>query len=63
MKRIPLRPLPPRSGLVPVRWPRSQKLIGYYDPHAGALVYQDAQGRELDRVDLTSYLREVPGKS
>jgi len=43
--------------LIPVRWPRSQKLLGYYDLDAGALVYQDARGRELDRVDLSVYNR------
>jgi hypothetical protein len=62
MKR-PLSPAPSRSGLVPVRWPRSQKLIGYYDPQCGALVYQDAHGRELDRVDLPPSHRADAGKS
>lgn len=41
-----------RSTLVPLRWARSQKLLGYYDSAAHALVYQDRQGREVDRVAL-----------
>ena len=38
--------------LIPIRWPHSRKLAGYYDPERHALVYQDAAGRVIDRVDL-----------
>lgn len=38
--------------LIPIRWPRSQKLAGYYDPEQHALIYQDAKGRVVDRVSL-----------
>jgi hypothetical protein len=38
--------------LIPIRWPHSHKLAGYYDPDAHALIYQDAAGRIIDRVDL-----------
>ena len=37
---------------IPLRWQRSQKLAGYYDPDRHALIYQDSRGREVDRVDL-----------
>lgn len=63
MKRTPPPPPPgaaaprPSSSVVPVRWPRSQKLIGYYNAHTGELVYQDARGQILDRIDLTVYRR------
>lgn len=50
-----------RPGLIPLRWARSQKLIGYYDAERGELVYQDARGREIDRALLTTpHLRERP---
>jgi hypothetical protein len=39
-------------GLTPLRWQRSQKLAGYYDSERHALIYQDASGREVDRVEL-----------
>ena len=38
--------------LIPLRWARSQKLAGYYDPEQHALIYQDRTGRIVDRVDL-----------
>jgi len=38
--------------LVPLRWARSQKLAGYYDPEQHALIYQDSRGRVVDRVAL-----------
>ena len=50
--------------LVPVRWPRSQKLIGYVDLESGELLYMDARGRVLDRVDLRNSIidtRLTPG--
>jgi hypothetical protein len=37
---------------IQLRWQRSQKLAGYYDPDRHALIYQDASGREVDRVEL-----------
>lgn len=37
---------------VVLRWQRSQKLLGYYDAESHALIYQDAQGKEVDRVAL-----------
>ena len=39
-------------ALTPLRWQQSQKLAGYYDADHHALVYQDANGHEVDRVDL-----------
>lgn len=47
------------ARLIPLRWARSQKLIGYLDPERGELVYQDRTGREVDRVSL-SLDRSVP---
>jgi hypothetical protein len=41
--------------LVPLRWPRSQKLIGYYDLDSEQLIYQDQAGRVLESVDLAQY--------
>ena len=41
-------------SLTPLRWQHSQKLAGYYDADRHALIYQDAGGREVDRVDLPS---------
>jgi hypothetical protein len=43
--------------LVPLRWARSQKLLGYYDPDAHALVYQDTRGQVVDRVQLPTLTR------
>lgn len=41
-----------RRAPVALRWQHSQKLAGYYDADRHALIYQDARGREVDRVDL-----------
>ena len=41
--------------LVPIRWPHSQKLAGYYDLDTHELVYQDARGRVVEAVDLGQY--------
>ena len=41
-----------QTAPIPLRWQRSQKLAGYYDPDRHALIYQDSRGREVDRVDL-----------
>lgn len=49
----------PSPGLTPLRWQRSQKLAGYYDPAGHALIYQDAQGREVDRVELPDAASET----
>lgn len=60
MKRTPPPPpgaTAPPVARVPLRWPRSQKLIGYYNAHTGELVYQDARGQIVDRIDLTVYRR------
>lgn len=46
-------------GLTPLRWQRSRKLAGYYDADSHALVYQDASGREVDRIALPS-VRSMP---
>lgn len=45
--------------LVPVRWPQSGKLAGYYDPDSHALIYQDARGQVVDRVELPTDRRIV----
>lgn len=45
------------SAPIPLRWQRSQKLAGYYDPERHALIYQDKAGREVDRVDLPAAIR------
>lgn len=47
------------ARLIPLRWPRSGKLAGYYDPDASALVYVDRTGREVDRVSLSLH-RSAP---
>lgn len=44
--------------LIPLRWPRSRKLIGHLDLDSGELVYQDKSGRVLDRVALPSVRSE-----
>jgi hypothetical protein len=41
-----------RATAIPLRWQRSQKLAGYYDPERHALIFQDARGREIDRIEL-----------
>lgn len=40
--------------LIPLRWARSQKLLGYYDSETHALIYQDTRGQIVDRVELPS---------
>lgn len=47
-----------RGSTIELRWRRSQKLAGYYDAEQHALIYQDAHGREVDRVDLPHMRRE-----
>jgi hypothetical protein len=41
----------------PLRWPRSQKLACYYDPDKQELLYQDARGQVIDRIDLKVFHR------
>lgn len=51
-RRIPQGSARRASARIALHWQRSQKLLGYYDAESHALIYQDRQGREIDRVVL-----------
>lgn len=49
--------------LVPLRWPHSQKIAGYYDLDRDELVYRDHRGQILDSIDLKHLRHTVETKS